>query len=648
MVSRILGKETLRSVSPKTERRMVRICQAIKQRGGGWIERLIGQSRQNNYFFMPHYVSKVYASIALFREAFRKYKKAILVLTGLGFLSGILGGVGISAIVPLFSFVSNRGEGASDPITKIFKGAFSILGIEFSLSIVIITLILVFVFKATFLYIANLINARVALDYEAGTRGELLKHTLRANWPFLIDRKIGYLSQTIVEDVNASASLLTSISMVILSLTSLVAYAIVAIGISFYITLITILIGMCMFFVLKPLFYRIRKLSKKVVLISKEVSHYINQHLVGSKTVKSMAVEGKVINGGISYFKELAKLKINLARYNNILGTFLEPLTLAVIIPTFLVSYKDPSFNIASFAAVLYLVQKMFSFVQNIQIRTSVINQGIPNLISVMDCQAEAKKYREQFSGGADFNFKSVLKFENVGFNYNDTEKKVLNNLNFVIKRGETIGLIGHSGSGKTTIVDLMMRLFSPAEGKITVDGINISEINLDKWRRGIGYVSQDIFLLNDTIANNIRFYGDSISNEDIINAAKLANIYEFIIQQPEKFNTLVGERGLKLSVGQRQRIVLARIISRNPEILILDEATSALDNESEVSIQRALESLRGKVTMLIVAHRLSTLMDSDRLMVLDGGKIIEEGLPQQLLKNVDSHFYRIYNIREE
>ncbi len=596
---------------------------------------------------MTRYLSKIFSSINLFRRAFYRYKRAILVLTGLGFLSGILGGVGISAIVPLFSFVSDRGDEVSDPITKIFKGFFSILGIEFSLSIVIITLVLVFVFKAVFLYIANLINARVALDYEAGTRRELFKHTLMANWPYLIDRKIGYLSQTVVEDVNTSAGLLTSISMVILSLTSLVAYTIVAFGISFYITLITILIGMGMFLFLKPLFYRIRKLSKKVVLISKEASHFINQHLIGSKTVKSLAVEEKIINSGTSYFKELAELKMNLAKYNNVLGTFLEPLTLAVIIPVFLLSYKNPSFNIASFAAVLYLIQKMFSFVQNIQIRTSLINQGIPNLISVVDCQAEAKKYREQFSGGADFNFKSVLKFENVGFNYNNAEERALNNLNLIIKRGESVGLIGRSGSGKTTIVDLMMRLFNPVEGKITADGINISEINLYKWRKSIGYVSQDTFLLNDTIANNIRFYDDDISDEDILKAAKLANIYEFITQQPKAFNTFVGERGLKLSVGQRQRIVLARIISRNPKILILDEATSALDNESEVSIQRALESLRGKVTMLIIAHRLSTLMNSDKLMVLDGGKIIEEGSPQRLLGDKDSHFYKIYNIRE-
>jgi len=153
----------------------------------------------------------------------------------------------------------------------------------------------------------------------------------------------------------------------------------------------------------------------------------------------------------------------------------------------------------------------------------------------------------------------------------------------------------------------------------------------------------EKMLLLNDTIANNIRFYGDGISDENIIEAAKLANIYDFITQRPENFNAMVGERGLKLSAGQRQRIVLARVLARKPKILILDEATSALDNESEVAIQNALEKLRGKITVIIIAHRLSTLSNADRLVVLENGKIAEEGSPKSLLENTNSRFYQIY-----
>lgn len=596
---------------------------------------------------MFNFVSKIFTSLALFKTAFYKYKKAILVLTGLGFISGILGGIGIGAVIPLFSFVVNQdGAAYDDPISKMFKTVFSFLGIPFSLPVVIAVLVILFISKAIFVYVADVIDAKAVTEYEANTRKEIFDYTMRANWPYLMDRKIGHLSQMVLQDVNKSASLLMLISSVILSMTSFVMYAVVAIGISFYITMGTILIGAGMFFVLKPLFYKMRKLSKKDVSVSMEVSHHVNQHLIGSKAVKSFAIEDEVVNKGKIFFQELANARFDAARYNNILGAFLEPFTLTIIIPIFLFSYRDPSFNVASFAAILYLVQKMFSFIQSSQAKISKINQNIPYLVSVVNYQTEVKRQIEKIEGNKDFKFDSLLEFDGVKFGYDDSEKLVLNGLNLKIRKGETVGLIGHSGSGKTTIVDLLLRLFNPVAGNITADGVNISDINLKKWRRSIGYVSQDIFLLNDSIINNIRFYDNSISDAAIVGSAKLANIYEFIMEQPEKFDTLVGERGLKLSVGQRQRIVLARALSRSPKLLVLDEATSALDNESEVAIKHALDGLRGKVTMLIVAHRLSTIEDSDRLVVLEDGRIVEEGEPGQLLKNKDSHFYKMYNIR--
>ena len=194
------------------------------------------------------------------------------------------------------------------------------------------------------------------------------------------------------------------------------------------------------------------------------------------------------------------------------------------------------------------------------------------------------------------------------------------------------VGFIGPSGVGKTTIADLLLRLFQPQTGAIMLDDTNIQEIALNAWRNKIGYVPQEVFLLNDTIENNIRFYNDSISHEDIIMSAKMANIFETIEGLPHGFQTEVGERGVKLSGGQRQRIALARTLARKPEILILDEATSALDNESETLIQKSINGLKKKITIIIIAHRLSTVMNADHLFLLDNGKITKEGPPQELL----------------
>jgi ATP-binding cassette subfamily B protein/subfamily B ATP-binding cassette protein MsbA len=209
------------------------------------------------------------------------------------------------------------------------------------------------------------------------------------------------------------------------------------------------------------------------------------------------------------------------------------------------------------------------------------------------------------------------------------------------------VGLIGPSGAGKTTIVDLVLRLFELNKGEILIDGINISQIDIAQWRKNIGYVSQDIFLINDTIANNIKFYDESIIEKDIEEAARMANIYDFIQGCPEKFSTIIGERGVLLSAGQRQRIIIARILARQPKILILDEATSALDNESEKQIQRVIENLKNRITVFAIAHRLSTLINSDRLLVLENGKIIESGRPRELLGNKSSYFYKVYYIKK-
>ena len=159
-------------------------------------------------------------------------------------------------------------------------------------------------------------------------------------------------------------------------------------------------------------------------------------------------------------------------------------------------------------------------------------------------------------------------------------------------------------------------------------------------------YVSQDAFLLNDSIGNNIKFYDDDVTEERVVDAAKRANIYDFILKQKEGFGAIVGERGVMLSGGQKQRIALARVLARNPEVLILDEATSSLDNESEALIQKSINDLRSKITILIIAHRLSTIFNVDRLLVLDNGKITEEGTPSDLLKNPDSYFHRIYHLK--
>ena len=590
-------------------------------------------------------IKKLVKAYALFRRAYYKHKNKVIVMTLLGFASGLMGGIGIGAVIPLFSFVLKTGPENADPISRLIASFFSVVGVEYRLRYLIIFIGILFIFKAAFMFLANYLNYRSSIDYEKETRQEIFEHAMKADWPHLLKQKVGHLSTIVLDNINSASSLLTNLSMTILFLTSLIMYAVIALNISPKITLLTLAIGFVLFLFMKPLFKKIRQLSNESVIVSKEANHYINQHIIGAKTIKIMAAEKEVLKRSKVHFNQLGETRLRIYKYNNVLATFLEPITLAVVIPIFALTYRNPDFNLASFAAILYLVQKMFSFMQSAQIRLSLVNEQVPHLMSVLQYQEEAKQYKEKDIGGRPFVFKSAIEFGGVDFYYNQN-KQIIGGASFKVKKGETVGLIGPSGSGKTTLVDLILRLLTPASGRISIDDRDISEVDLTEWRKNVGYVSQDIFLLNDTIENNVKFYNSKISDSQVIQAVKKAQIYDFIMDQPNKFKTEVGERGLQLSVGQRQRVVLARALALTPEILILDEATSALDNESEAAIQQAISNLRGQMTIIIIAHRLTTIMDSDKILVLDSGKIIEEGEPKKLLADSKSYFHRLYNVK--
>ena len=243
------------------------------------------------------------------------------------------------------------------------------------------------------------------------------------------------------------------------------------------------------------------------------------------------------------------------------------------------------------------------------------------------------------------FVFEKSIEFKDVSLSY-EGRGEVLSNINTTIQKGEVIGVVGPSGAGKTSFVDLLLRLFNPTKGAIYVDGQDLENISLSDWRKHVGYVSQDLFLLNEDIESNIRFYDPSLSQKQIEEAAKQAHVYDVIQKLPEGFKTNIGERGVMLSVGQRQRIVLARVLARRPDILILDEATSSLDSESEAFIKQAVKELHGNTTVIIIAHRLTTVMDVDRLLVIDDGKIVEKGSPQELLEDTKSYFHKLVHLR--
>lgn len=297
--------------------------------------------------------------------------------------------------------------------------------------------------------------------------------------------------------------------------------------------------------------------------------------------------------------------------------------------------------DLISFVTALGLMSQPLKRLIN---KNNDLQEALPSadrVIEILDVPLEQDYY------GEEKELKTAIKnikFENLSFHYDDSPELILKNINLDVKAGEVIALVGKSGSGKTTLVNLIPRFYEVTEGAIKVNGIDIKNISLKKYRDYIGIVPQESFLFSGSISQNISFGKNGVTEEEIMNAAKMANAYNFIMELPNKFETEVGERGVLLSGGQKQRIAIARALIQNPEIMILDEATSALDTESERLVQDALDKLMVNRTTFVIAHRLSTIINADKIVVMENGEIKEIGTHQELLefKGLYKHFYEI------
>ncbi|MBI4118613.1 MAG: ABC transporter ATP-binding protein [Parcubacteria group bacterium] len=585
-------------------------------------------------------------NISLLKRGFGPYKKQIAVLTLVGFLSGLLEGVGANALIPLFSFITGDGAGGEDFVSRSIERVFGFVGVDFTLTYLLFFIAALFILKAMVLFIGSYIQYKIAYGYEKRVRTELFEKSLRSTWGYLLNQKIGHLEKILSVEVRYVMRLLETVSSLVLILTSLLVFLAIAFNISIQTTSIALATGIVVMIVFQPLINKIRKITREVASRGRDIAHFVNENVLGMKTIKAMSVTSPVSLVGESNFEALRLLQIRRSLLSNAFGSFFQPFGVVFVLVLFAVSYKTSTFSLPAFIAIVYLIQRIFTQVHGFQTHTQTIFGMLPYLENVLSYQEHVVQNQEQDEGSKPFRFEKTFSFNNISFGYK-ADKNVLSNISFQIAKGSFIGLIGPSGAGKTTIVDLVLRLFKPNSGDILVDGISISEIDLHEFRKKVGYVSQDLHLINDTVANNIRFFDDAITDAKIQEAAKQANIQDTITSLPNGFDSIVGERGVQFSAGQRQRIVIARVLARNPRFLILDEATSALDNESEKKIQEVIENLKGKITVLVIAHRLGTVMNCDELLVLDRGEIIEKGKPKDLLANEQAYFYKMYNIRE-
>lgn len=472
---------------------------------------------------------------------------------------------------------------------------------------------------------------------EYDMRAEIFAHMQKLSFSFYDDAKVGQLMSRITSDLFDITELLHhGPENIILSLLKIVGAFVILLNINKWLALAAFIVLPFMFGFAFILNKRMRRAFKQNRVKIAEINEQIEDNLSGIRVVKSFAnehVENEKFKKGNDGFLEAKKNSyFNMGAFQAGVGVFTTLIQVNVIIVGgILIAYKQ--LNIQDLLTfMLYIgvftdpIRTLVDFTEQFQNGYT----GFERFREIMDIEPDIK----DAPGAKELtDVKGNITFENVSFQYRDGADKVLNNVSLDVPAGAYMALVGSSGAGKTTLCSLIPRFYDVTEGAIRIDGTDIRDVTLKSLRNHIGMVQQDVYLFSGTIFENISYGKPGCTREEVIEAAKNANAHEFIMSFPDGYDTDIGQRGIKLSGGQKQRLSIARVFLKNPEILIFDEATSALDNESEKVVQDSLEKLAKNRTTFVIAHRLTTIQNAEKILVLTEDGIAESGSHEELLQ---------------
>jgi subfamily B ATP-binding cassette protein MsbA len=445
----------------------------------------------------------------------------------------------------------------------------------------------------------------------------------------------GELINSVTKEVNQLRQAFTVTSSLIDRGSTLLAYVISMFWISWQLSMAAVMLYTLLSVGLSTLIGRVREASFAIPKANGHFASVAMEFIGGIRTVQSSATQGFERQRFYQASEQIMKTNAKVAKGSALVKPLGEAISttilVAIIIGSFIFFVEGgelPAASLLTFMFVLFRMMPLVSQVNQARVKLSSFQGVLSNIKELL--RSDNKTYLE--NGSIQFpRLKQSIDFVSVDFGYSIKEP-VLHDVNLSIKQGQTTALVGASGAGKTTLVDLIPRFYDPIRGKVVIDGIDLRDLEINSLRRRMAVVSQDTFIFNTSVGNNIAYGLEEVDEKAIRQAAELANAWEFIRELPEGLDTRLGDRGVRLSGGQKQRIAIARALLRNPEILILDEATSALDSVTERLIQESLERLAEGRTVIAIAHRLSTIIRADKVVVLEQGRIVEQGKYQELL----------------
>lgn len=513
---------------------------------------------------------------------------------------------------------------------------------------------IVFFFKNVFDYSQSYLMASVEQSLMRDLRNDLYRHLHNLSLSYFTNERTGNLISRVTNDVNVvnggvSASFVTMVKEPLL----IIVFLAIAFTLSWKLTLLAFVVFPFSLLIISSIGLRLHKQSGLMQEKMADITSVLQETISNVKVVKAFAMENfenkKFQKETQSYFKTILRM----TRIRNLSSPTTELLSIlagAIIIwyggQQVLISGEMKAAEFLGFLFAIFQIMPPVKSLASVHNRLQEFSAAGKRIFEIMD----KKPAVQNVPGAVELKeITTAVEYKNVTFAYESEagEKRViLSDISVKVKKGELIALVGPSGGGKTTFVDLLPRFYDPITGAVLIDGIDIKTIDIRSLREKIGIVTQETILFNDTVRNNIAYGLESCPDGKIREAAKAANALSFIEAMPNGFESLIGDRGVKLSGGQRQRISIARALLKNPPIMIFDEATSALDSESEMLVQEAMERLMQNRTSFVIAHRLSTIRNADRILVLENGKIVQEGKHVELLKQSKGLYKKLHNMQ--
>ena len=507
-------------------------------------------------------------------------------------------------------------------------------------------------FKNVFRYFAMYFLAPIRNGVVKDLRNKMMRKSLELPLSYFSDERKGDMMSRMTTDViEIEWSIMQTLELVfrepLLIIISLTMLIMISPYLTLYVFLLLPVAALAVALVSKSLKSR----SAKGKVVFGQLFNIMEETLGALKVIKAFTGERFVQNKFEKVNEDYNKISIGLYRRADLTSPISETVVLGVLmlilfIGGVMVIDKTSDLTPEAFLGYFAVASQIVPPIKQITQAYNNIQKGLASEERIDKIlQAENPIVNKANASKID-HFSNGIEFNNVSFSYKKGDDGyVLKNINLTIPKGKTIALVGQSGSGKTTLADMIPRFYDTDLGEIKIDGISLKDLEIESLRKQIGVVTQESILFNDTIENNIAFGLDSIDKNKIIEAAKVANAHEFILQQPDGYQTNIGDRGGKLSGGQRQRISIARAILKNPPILILDEATSALDTESERLVQDALNNLMKNRTSIVIAHRLSTIVNADEIVVINKGELAEKGSHKELLEK-DGIYKKLFDMQ--